>query len=126
MMFFLVIVLGIYFNSSNKVQKQEEEIEKIQKEYEKNNINDIYEETYNEYVNTETPTIQVYDGDALKSEVIGEKVSSRKTIYLANKHVTLKFLSRNISDKYAYSTTENGGKNKNRRKYIRYRYNNNW
>ena len=92
MMFFLIIILGIYFSSSNKIQKQEEEIEKIQKEYEKNNINDIYEEAYDDYVSEETPTIQVYDGENLKGEVIGEKVSSRKTIYLANEHVKLKFL----------------------------------
>ena len=110
MMFFLVIILGIYFNSSNKIQKQEKEVEKIQKEYEKNNINDIYENKYNEYINTETPTIQIYDGDVLKNQVVGEKVNSKKTIYLSNENVTLKFLSKNTSDKYAYSTTADGEK----------------
>ena len=110
MMFFLVIILGIYFNSSNKIQKQEKEVEKIQKEYEKNNINDIYENKYNEYINAETPTIQVYDGDVLKNQVVGEKVSSKKNVYLSNENVTLKFLSKNTSDKYAYSTTADGEK----------------
>ena len=110
MMFFLVIILGIYFNSSNKIQKQEKEVEKIQKEYEKNNINDIYENKYNEYINAETPTIQVYDGDVLKNQVVGEKVSSKKNVYLSNKNATLKFLSKNTSDKYAYSTTADGEK----------------
>ena len=110
MMFFLVVIFGIYVNSSNKIQKQEEEINKVQKEYEKENVNDIYEKTYNNYVNTETPTIQVYDGKNLKSEVMGEKVSSRKEIYLSKKKITFKFLSNNTSDKYAYSTTPNGEK----------------
>lgn len=63
MMFFLFIILGIYINTSNKIQKQEKEIEKVQKEYEKEDINDIYEEIYDDYVNTETPTIQAYDGE---------------------------------------------------------------
>ena len=52
MMFFLVVIFGIYVNSSNKIQKQEEEINKVQKEYEKETVNDIYEKTYNNYVNT--------------------------------------------------------------------------
>ena len=46
MMFFLMVILGIYVNSSNKIQKQEKEIEKIQKEYEKENIYDLYEDVY--------------------------------------------------------------------------------
>ena len=50
MFFFITVVLGIYFNSTSKVQKQNKEIEKIQKEYEKENINDIYEKTYNKYL----------------------------------------------------------------------------
>ncbi len=49
MVFILVAVLGIYFNSSSKAQKQYKEIEKIQKEYEKENINDVYEKTYDKY-----------------------------------------------------------------------------
>lgn len=49
MVFILVAVLGIYFNSNSKAQKQYKEIEKIQKEYEKENINDVYEKTYDKY-----------------------------------------------------------------------------
>ena len=45
----LFAVLGIYFNYNSKTQKQYKEIEKIQKEYEKENINDVYEITYNKY-----------------------------------------------------------------------------
>lgn len=50
MMFFLMVILGIYVNSSNKIQKQEKEIEKIQKEYEKEDINDLYEEVEEEWL----------------------------------------------------------------------------
>ena len=50
MFFFIVVVLGIYFNSDSKMQKQNKEIEKIQKEYEKENINDVYEKAYNKYM----------------------------------------------------------------------------
>ena len=53
MVFLLIVILGIYINTSNKIQKQEKEIERIQKEYEQEDINDIYEETYNDYVKTE-------------------------------------------------------------------------
>lgn len=49
MVFILVAVLGIYFNSNSKAQKQYKEIEKIQQEYEKENINDVYEITYDKY-----------------------------------------------------------------------------
>ena len=111
-MFFLIVIMGIYVSSSNKIQKQEQEVNKIQKEYEKEDMNEIYEETYNDYVNTETPTIRAYVGDTLKGEAIGEKVSSKKNLFFANKDVKLKFLSKNSSDKYAYSTTEDGDKKK--------------
>ena len=50
MFFFIVVVFGIYFNSNSKAQKQYKEIEKIQKEYEKENINDVYEKTYYKYM----------------------------------------------------------------------------
>lgn len=52
-MFFVVVLVGLYVNSSYKIQKQQKEIEKIQKNYNKVNINELYEETYNKYMNTE-------------------------------------------------------------------------
>ena len=54
MMFFLIVLMGIYVNSSNKIQKQEVEIKKIQESYRQENINDIYnkcEKNYNEKTN---------------------------------------------------------------------------
>lgn len=50
MFFFIVIVFGVYFNTNSKIQKQNKEIEKIQKQYEKENINDVYEKAEDKYV----------------------------------------------------------------------------
>ncbi len=50
MTFILFTVLGVYFNSNSKMQKQYKEIQKIQKEYEKEDINDVYEKTYDKYL----------------------------------------------------------------------------
>ena len=50
MFFFIVIVFGIYFNTNSKMQKQNKEIEQIQKQYEKENINDVYEKAEDKYV----------------------------------------------------------------------------
>ncbi len=50
-MFFVVVLVGLYANSNNKIQKQQRELEKIQKSYNKININELYEETYNKYAN---------------------------------------------------------------------------
>lgn len=50
MIFFIVVILGIYLNSNSKTQKQNKEIQKIQKEYEKENINDVYQKAYDKYM----------------------------------------------------------------------------
>lgn len=42
MMFFLAIIFGIYANTSNKSKMQEKRIEKLQKEYKQEDINDLY------------------------------------------------------------------------------------
>ena len=112
MLFFLVVISGIYFNTNNKMQKQEKEINKIQQEYQKNNIEEIYEQAQTNYTSVDAPSIQIYDGETLKKEITGEKTNSKKTVYLLSNKVTLKFLSKSINDKYAYSTEENGEKTK--------------
>ena len=48
-MFFVIVLVGLYINSSNKIQKQQREIEKVQKSYEKENVNDLYNKTYEKY-----------------------------------------------------------------------------
>lgn len=112
MLFFLVVISGIYFNTNNKMQKQEKEINKIQQEYQKNNIEEIYEQAQTNYTSVDAPSIQIYDGETLKKEITGEKTNFKKTVYLLSNKVTLKFLSKSINDKYAYSTEENGEKTK--------------
>ena len=48
-LFFLIILSSLYFNSSNKIQAQASETDKIKKEYEKdiNNVDQIYLDTLN-------------------------------------------------------------------------------
>lgn len=112
MLFFLVVISGIYFNTNNKMQKQEKEINKIQQEYQKNNPEEMYVQAQNNSTSVDAPSIQIYDGDILKKEITGEKTNSKKTVYLLSNKVTLKFLSKSINNKYAYSTEENGEKTK--------------
>ena len=52
-MFFVVVLIGLYVSSNYKIQKQQKEIEKIQKNYNKIDANELYNETYNKYINTE-------------------------------------------------------------------------
>lgn len=52
-MFFVIVLMGLYINSSYKMQKQQREIEKIQKSYNSENINELYEKTYNSFKNEE-------------------------------------------------------------------------
>lgn len=56
MMFFLIVVVGIYVSSTNKVQTQQKEIEKIQKSYETEDINTLYNEKYSisDYLEVQT------------------------------------------------------------------------
>lgn len=42
MLFFMFVLVGMYVNTSNKVSKQEREVNKIQQSYEQVDINDIY------------------------------------------------------------------------------------
>ena len=44
MITFLIVVGGVYMNSSNKVRQQDSQIRKIQQQYEKEDANDLYEE----------------------------------------------------------------------------------
>ncbi len=48
MLFFMFVLVGMYVNTSNKVAKQEREVNKIQQSYEQTDINDIYNKKYEE------------------------------------------------------------------------------
>ncbi len=51
-MFFVIVLVGLYMNSSYKIQKQQKEIEKIQRSYNSEDINDLYEKTYEKLTNS--------------------------------------------------------------------------
>ncbi len=44
MIFFTIVVVALYVNTNYKAQAQQREIEKIQQTYEKDDINEIYQE----------------------------------------------------------------------------------
>lgn len=46
MLFFIIILVGLFTNISNKVAKQEREINRIQQSYRQEDINKIYNEKY--------------------------------------------------------------------------------
>ena len=45
MLFFIIVLMGIFVNTNNKIQKQEKEIQQIQKSYQKEDINFLYQNT---------------------------------------------------------------------------------
>lgn len=45
-MFMLIIVLSLYVSSSNKIQSQERELEKIQQSYKTEDIDELYIKAY--------------------------------------------------------------------------------
>ena len=47
MLFFIILLMGLFVNSNYKMQQQERSVKKIQKSYEKSNIDDLYNETIN-------------------------------------------------------------------------------
>lgn len=47
MLFFVIVLVGLFVNSNYKIQQQERSVHKIQKEYEKSNIDDLYNEAIN-------------------------------------------------------------------------------
>ena len=110
MMFFMIVVIAIYIGVSNKVQKQEKELNAIQKSYEqKETINDIYEKEYDDYINSGTTTIQVYADTTLKGEIKGQKKNTIGTVYTNIAKTKIKLLG-GINNKYAYSETVDGKK----------------
>ena len=57
MLFFVIVLMSLYVNSSYKVQKQQREIEKVQDNYNKEDINDLYEKTYTKYQYTNSENV---------------------------------------------------------------------
>ena len=70
MLFFLIILIALFVNASNKVQDQQREVEKVQSEYGKEDINDAYQE---ELIGDDGISIIGYDKE---KEVNKPKVTS--------------------------------------------------
>ena len=108
MLFFLIVVIAIYASVNTKVQKQQKELNTIQKSYEQQEqINDIYEKKYDDYINSETSTIQVYADTNLKGEVKGKKKNTLGTVYTNVAQNKIKIFG-GANSTYAYSETADG------------------
>ena len=108
MLFFLIVVIAIYASVNTKVQKQQKELNTIQKSYEQQEqINDIYEKKYDDYINSETSTIQVYADTNLKGEVKGQKKNTLGTVYTNVAQNKIKIFG-GANSTYAYSETADG------------------
>ena len=108
MLFFLIVVIAIYASVNTKVQKQQKELNTIQKSYEQQEqINDIYEKKYDDYINSETSTIQVYADTNLKGEVKGQKKNTLGTVYTNVAQNKMKIFG-GANSTYAYSETADG------------------
>ena len=111
MLFFLVVVIAIYASVNTKVQKQQKELNTIQKSYEQQEqLNDIYEKKYDDYINSETSTIQVYADTTLKGEVKGQKKNTLGTVYTNAVQNKIKIFG-GANSTYAYSETADGKRN---------------
>ena len=108
LLFFLIVVIAIYASVNTKVQKQQKELNTIQKSYEQQEqINDIYEKKYDDYINSETSTIQVYADTNLKGEVKGQKKNTLGTVYTNVAQNKIKIFG-GANSTYAYSETADG------------------
>ena len=111
MLFFLVVVIAIYASVNTKVQKQQKELNTIQKSYEQQEqLNDIYEKKYDDYINSETSTIQVYADTTLKGELKGQKKNTLGTVYTNAVQNKIKIFG-GANSTYAYSETSDGKRN---------------
>ena len=110
MMFFLIVVVAIYASVNTKIQKQQKELNSIQKSYEQENLDDIYRKKYNEYLEKETSTIQVYADTILKGEVIGKNKNTIGTVYTDAVQNKIKIFG-GANSTYAYSETADGKRN---------------
>lgn len=75
MMFFLIVVVGIYVSSTNKVQDQQKEIEKIHESYEMKDINTLYNEN-----NFLSGYVEVQTFEDLQNAVDDETIKDIKII----------------------------------------------
>lgn len=75
MMFFLIVVIEIFVSSTNKVQTQQKEIEKIQESYETKDINALYNDNY-----SLSQYVEVKSFEELKNALNDESIKYIKII----------------------------------------------
>lgn len=110
MVFFTVVVVGLYVNSNNKLKKQEDEIDRIQRMYTRTDIDDLYEEVHYKYISSITPTITVKstDGKTTYGVITGEGENSTVTVEIPSSVSSVRLYlsnSSNLSVDYAYKQT---------------------
>lgn len=111
MVFFVIVLIGLFITSDNKIRKQETEIDKVQKRYERADIDNAYEEVHYKYISSKTPTVKVYlNGTEIDEAKAEEKESSLKKINVKGTQVTLKFSNTGIGTAYAYTEIQKGDK----------------
>lgn len=93
MMFFLIVVVGIYVSSTNKVQTQQKEIEEIQKSYETKDINALYNEKYS---SSNYMEVQTFEG--LQNAVNDENIRYIKMMENITTNESLKVDKTNTID----------------------------
>ncbi|MCI8640883.1 MAG: hypothetical protein HFJ59_03305 [Clostridia bacterium] len=105
MMFFLIVVVGIYVSSNNKVQNQQKEIEKIQESYEIKDINTLYNENYalSDYIEVQTfEDLQnaVNDESIKYIKIIGDIITNKSLIINKTKTIDLNGFTLSSSEPY--------------------------
>lgn len=93
MMFFLIVVVGIYVSSTNKVQNQQKEIEKIQESYKTKDINSLYNENYtlSDYIEVQTfeELQNAIDNESIKYiKIMGDIITTNGSLVI-NKTKTI-------------------------------------
>lgn len=84
--FFVIVLVGLYVTSSNKMLKQQKELQQIQKNYETENIDDVYNRIVTKPDNHTTVTTY----EQLKEKI---KDQNEKYIVLANDITTSNYLT---------------------------------
>ena len=78
-LFFTIVLIGLYASSSNKVKKQQAEISTIQGRYGAQNIDEAYNEAYNDKYNEEYN--EVYNNTYNETYNKAENNVENNTIY---------------------------------------------
>lgn len=104
--FFVIVLVGLYVTSSNKILKQQKELQEIQKNYETENIDDVY----NRIATKPDDYTSVTTYEELKEKINDENAENEKYIVLANNITTTNSLTINCAitidlNGYTYSVS---------------------